>query len=66
MKIVERTKKSRLDIIASMNETADQLNEKGNYKEEIKVRKEIITKAEELVEQFGEGKLEMPALQSCY
>ena len=59
MKIVERAKKSRLDIIASMNETADQLNEKGNYKAEIKVRKEIITKAEELVEQFGEGKLEM-------
>ena len=59
MKIVERAKKPGLDIIASMNETADQLNEKGNYKAEIKVRKEIITKAEELVEQFGEGKLEM-------
>ena len=59
MKIVERAKKSRLDIIASMNETADKLNEKGNYKEEIKVRKEIITKAEELIEQFNTGKLEM-------
>ena len=52
MKIVEGAKKSRLDIIASMNEAADQLNEKGNYKEEIKVRKEIITKAEELVGQI--------------
>ena len=59
MKIVERAKKSRLDIIASMNETADQLNENGNYKAEIKVRKEIITKAEELVEQFNTGRLEM-------
>ncbi len=59
MKIVERAKKSGQDIIASMNETAGKLNEKGNYKEEIKVRKEIITKAEELIEQFGEGKLEM-------
>ncbi len=59
MKIVERAKKSGLDIIASMNETAGKLNEKGNYKEEIKVRKEIITKAVELIEQSGEGKLEM-------
>ena len=59
MKIIERAKKSRLEVIESMNETADRLNEKGNFTEEIKVRKEIITKAEELIEQFKTGRLEM-------
>ena len=59
MKIVERAKKSRLNIIASMNETADELKEEGNYIKEVEIRKEIIAKTKELVEQFGTGKLEM-------
>ena len=59
MKIIERAKKSRLNAIESLNETADELNEKGNYTEEIEIRKEIIARTKELVEQFDTGKLEM-------
>ena len=59
MKIVEKAKKSEQNIIASMNEAADKLKEKGNYKQEIETRKKIVVRMEEQVEQFGEGKLEM-------
>ena len=59
MKIVEKAKKSRQNIFASMNEAADKLKEKGNYKQEIETRKKIVARMEEQVEQFGEGKLEM-------
>ena len=59
MKIIERAKKSRLNVIETLSDTADKLKEKGNHKEEIKVRKEIISKIEELIEQFNTGRLEM-------
>ena len=59
MRIVERAKKSRLNVIETLNIKADKLKEQGNYRGEIKVRKEIITKAEGLIEQFKTGRLEM-------
>ena len=59
MKIIERAKKSRLDAIETLNDTAEKLKEKGNYKQEVKIRKEIIAKAEELIEEFNTGRLEM-------
>ncbi len=59
MKIIERAKKSRLNAIESLNETADELKEKANYVKEIEIRKEVIARAKELIEQFGTGKLEM-------
>ena len=59
MKIIERAKKSRLNAIESLNETADELKEKGNFVKEIEIRKEVIAKAKELIEEFDTGKLEM-------
>ena len=64
MKIIERAKKARLNVIESLNETAEILKEKGNYKEEINVRKQAIVKIKELVKEFDTGREELLQMMS--